>query len=228
VTNTHSDPLFAFEISDGLRISVEIGAWVAPAVLLAGILAAIWLWYRGRLGFSSFDLNSAEIGIGDTRMSFSPNRTDRQIAYAIWVELSTRKIGLEIDPEHDVISEVYDSWYDFFGVTRSLIKEVPAHKLRSKGTRAIVRASVQVLNEGLRPHLTRWQARYRRWYESVTPEDAREPQIIQQEFPKYEELVADLLGINSKLIKYRRAMYELATGDPEDTIDIDPGTSSDQ
>jgi hypothetical protein len=220
--NTQSDPLFAFEISDGFRISIEIGAWVAPVLLLAGLGAIIWAcWYRGWFGFGSFDLDSAEIGIGDTRMSFSPNRTDRQIAYAIWVELSTRKIGLEIDPEHDVISEVYDSWYDFFGVTRNLIKEVPAHKLRSKGTRAIVRASVQVLNEGLRPHLTRWQARYRRWYDSIDPGDSREPQVIQQEFPKYEELVADLLAINAKLINYRRAMYKLATGDPEDTIDIE-------
>lgn len=68
-----SDPLFAFEISDGLRITIEIGAWVAPALLLAGLLAIIWAWYRGWFGFGSFDLDSAEIGIGDTRMSFSPN-----------------------------------------------------------------------------------------------------------------------------------------------------------
>ena len=222
--NTKSDPLFAFEISNGLRISIEVGAWVGPMLLLVVLCGFIWARYRGRFGFASFDLDSAEIGIGDTRMSFSPNQTDRQIAYAIWVELSTRKIGLEIDLEHDVISEVYDSWYDFFGVTRDLIKEVPAHKLRSKGTRAIVRASVQVLNEGLRPHLTRWQARFRRWYETIGSGDSRDPQVIQQEFPKYEELITDLLAINAKLIKYRRAMYELATGDPEDTMDIDPGS----
>ena len=226
--NTKSDPLFALEISNGLRISIEIGAWVGPMLLLVVLCGFIWAWYQARFGFGSFDLDSAEIGIGDTRMSFSPNQTDRQIAYAIWVELSTRKIGLEIDLEHDVISEVYDSWYDFFGVTRNLIKEVPAHKLRRKGTRAIVRASVQVLNEGLRPHLTRWQARYRRWYDPIGSDDSREPQVIQQEFPKYEELITDLLAINAKLINYRRAMYELATGDPEDTMDIDSGSPREQ
>ncbi len=203
-------------------MSLELGAWVAPVVLLLAAAFLIWLCFRGRIGLGSFELDSAGIGIGDTNVSFKPNRTDRQIAYAIWVELSTRKVGLAIDPEHDVISEVYDSWYSFFGVTRDLIKEVPAHKLKSKGTRAIVRASVQVLNEGLRPHLTQWQARYRRWYEATLNDDAvRDPQSVQQEFPKYDELVKDLLEINAKLIEYRRAMYQLATGDPESIIAID-------
>lgn len=221
-TTQTSDPLFSFSISEDFSMSVELGAWVAPAVLVLAAGVLIWLWFRGRIGLGSFELDSAGIGIGDTNVSFKPNRTDRQIAYAIWVELSTRKVGLAIDPEHDVISEVYDSWYSFFGVTRDLIKEVPAHKLKSKGTRAIVRASVQVLNEGLRPHLTQWQARYRRWYEAtLKDDDIRDPQSVQQEFPKYDDLVKDLLEINAKLIEYRRAMYQLATGDPESIIAID-------
>ncbi|MFG5384153.1 hypothetical protein [Yoonia sp. R2-816] len=221
-TSQTNEPLFSFSISEDFSMSVELGAWVAPAVLALAAGGLIWLWFRGRIGLGSFELDSAGIGIGDTNVSFKPNRTDRQIAYAIWVELSTRKVGLAIDPEHDVISEVYDSWYSFFGVTRDLIKEVPAHKLKSKGTRAIVRASVQVLNEGLRPHLTQWQARYRRWYEAtLKDDDIRDPQSVQQEFPKYDDLVKDLLEINAKLIEYRKAMYQLATGDPESIIAID-------
>ena len=225
-TTQSGEPFFSFMIAEDFSIAVELGAWVAPVVLLLALVALIWLWVRDRIGLGSFELDSAGIGIGDTTVSFKPNRTDRQIAYAIWVELSTRKVGLAIDPEHDVIDEVYDSWYSFFGVTRDLIKEIPAHKLKSKGTRAIVRASVQVLNEGLRPHLTQWQARYRRWYETkLKDDDFREPQLVQQDFPKYDELVKDLLEINAKLIEYRRAMYELATGDPESVIAIDPETS---
>lgn len=207
-------------------MSFELGAWVAPSVLVLVAAVLVWLWFRGRIGLGSFELDSAGIGIGDTSVSFKPNRTDRQIAYAIWVELSTRKVGLAIDPEHDVISEVYDSWYSFFGVTRDLIKEVPAHKLKSKGTRAIVRASVQVLNEGLRPHLTQWQARFRRWLDAtLKKDDFRDPQLVQQEFPKYDDLVKDMLEINAKLIEYRKAMYELATGDPESLIAIEQESS---
>ncbi|MCT4556966.1 MAG: hypothetical protein N4A61_02790 [Pelagimonas sp.] len=224
-TTDVTEPLFSFQIAEDFSVSLELGSWVAPTVLLLTLLLLVWFWLKGRIGFENYELDSAGIGIGDTSVSFKPNRTDRQIAYAIWVELSTRKVGLPIDPDHDVISEVYDSWYSFFGVTRDLIKEVPAHKLKSKGTRAIVRASVQVLNEGLRPHLTQWQARYRRWYEaSLKCDDIREPQAVQQEFPKYDNLLKDLLEINAKLIEYRKAMYELATGDPESIIAIDQET----
>jgi hypothetical protein len=223
------EPLFSFLVTDDFSIAVHVGAWVAPAVLAFAILVLIWLWYRGRIGLGSFELDSAGIGIGDTTVNFRPNRTDRQIAYAIWVELNTRKVGLPIDPEHDVISEVYNSWYEFFGVTRELIKEVPAHKLKSKGTRAIVWASVQVLNEGLRPHLTQWQARYRKWYEAkLKSDDNGDPQSVQKEFPKYDALVADMLSINAKLIEYRKAMYELATGDPESMITFGGNTKPEE
>ena len=227
MTGNTADPLFALAVSEGFRISIDIGAWVAPLLLLLFFCVFAWAWLRGRTFYGPFELNCAEFGLGDTKISFSPNCADRQIAYAIWVELSTRKIGLEIDPKHDVICEVYDSWYSFFGVTRNLIKEVPAYKLRNKSTRAIVRTSVQVLNLGVRPHLTRWQARFRRWYDAVDPQDTDEPQLIQRKYPKHDELLADLLTINAKLIRYRQMMYELATGDREDTTDIFQSGNSD-
>ena len=220
------EPWLAIELSEGLAISIDIGPWVVLVLFLAVLCAIAWTWLWRWMYYRSFELNFAEFGLGNTKVSFSPNRIDRQIAYAIWVELSTRKIGLEIDAEHDVISEVYDSWYSFFGVTRDLIKEVPAHKLRNRSTRAIVRTSVQVLNLGVRPHLTRWQARYRRWYDTVDFQDTDEPQLMQRKFPKHDELLTDLLTINAKLIRYRKVMYELATGDLEDTIDIDSRSNS--
>jgi hypothetical protein len=178
-----------------------------PFVVLAFIAVRILLWKR----LSRFEIDSAEFGIGDQKISFRPNTTDRQIAYSIWVELSTRKVGLPIDPEHDVIEEIYNSWYTFFGVTREMIKDIPISKVRGDSTSQIISLSVEVLNEGLRPHLTKWQARFRHWYEKQmeTKSDA-DPQSVQKNFPAYDELVADLLTVNQRLIKYREKMNELA------------------
>ena len=146
-------------------------------------------------------------------MAFKPNDTDRQIAYSIWVELSTRKIGLPIDLDHDVISDVYDSWYNFFGVTRELVKTIPVSKVRNDSTGKIIKLSIEVLNEGLRPHLTQWQARYRRWYEHKIKDNFdMSPQDIQKGFPEYDALSSDLLAVNNRLIKYRSKMNELVTG----------------
>src|SRR5664280_871386 len=93
-----------------------------------------------------------------------------RIAFQLWVEMTTRKLGLPIDPAQDLITECYDSWYAFFKSARELIKAIPLHKdPRSPELRRLVQLSQAVLNDGLRPHLQRWQARFRRWSNSSVP-----------------------------------------------------------
>jgi hypothetical protein len=186
-----------------------------PLIILLFIVLSIWLGARWIMNkrIPDFEVDSAEVGFGDHKISFKPNNVDRQIAYSIWVELSTRKIGLPINLEDDVISEVYDSWYAFFGVTRELIKSIPVSKVRQDSTGKIIELSVEVLNEGLRPHLTKWQARYRNWYEhQLAKKSDVEPQELQKQFPAYKELTHDLLTMNKKLIAYRTKMNELVRG----------------
>jgi hypothetical protein len=158
-------------------------------------------------------MDQAEFGLGTGKVTFKPNMTDRQVAYSIWVELSTRKIGLPIDFDHDVVSEIYDSWHSFFSVTRELIKSIPVSKVRKDSTQKIVTLSIEILNEGLRPHLTKWQARFRRWYDNelskASGAEVVDPQEIQQRFPKWAELKSDMERVNQHLIKYRAKMHSL-------------------
>jgi hypothetical protein len=152
------------------------------------------------------------LGLGDSKITLKPNADDRTVAYKIWVELSTRKIGLPIDPDHDVIADIYDSWYAFFAVTRELIKDIPVSKVRHTSTKKIIQLSINVLNDGLRPHLTQWQARFRRWFDyklSTDPEARLDPQDVQKEFPQFEQLLTDMLNVNARLIRYRERMDAL-------------------
>jgi hypothetical protein len=187
--------------------------FVVIIVLAVIVLWAIKNWSGGWRG-SVFEIDKAEVGLGTGKISFKPNLKDQQIAYSIWVELSTRKIGLPIDLEHDVISEVYDSWHNFFSITRELIKDIPVSRVKNKSTEKIIRLSMDVLNEGLRPHLTTWQARFRHWYdkELKKAEGDIDPQAIQAKYPKFAELKTDLLAVNKRLIKYREKMRELVLG----------------
>jgi len=132
-----------------------------------------------------------------------------RIAYQLWVEMTTRKLGLPIDPSQDLISECYDSWYAFFKAARELIKSIPLHKNpRSVEMRDLVWLSQAVLNDGLRPHLQRWQARFRRWHAGTDDPENRTcaPQETQQLFPDWAELCADLLSTNQRLIAYVSAL----------------------
>ncbi len=206
------DTLLQLTLLRPLEVRFVMSSWVTGAVLFVLLLLFIWQGIRYRNLFQKFEIDQAEVGMGTNKLKLSINETDRQIAYKIWVELSTRKIGLPIDLEHDVISEVYDSWHTFFTVTRELVKDVPVNKFRRKETEEIVRLSIGVLNDGLRPHLTKWQARFRRWYGKATEDSNfidQSPQEIQQRYPKYDELQADLLAVNQRLMAYRKMMYEL-------------------
>ena len=117
---------------------------------------------------------------------------------------------MEFDQENDVIAEVYNSWYEYFRVARELIKDLPIEKVECASE--LIELATKVLNNGLRPHLTKWQARYRKWYESAVKEsDAKlSPQDIQKQYPYYDELLSDLIETNKRMIAYKELMYQIA------------------
>ncbi len=192
------------------EFSVHGNAWGVGLLIAA---AAVFVLTRRGVGRQLKTLQVAEVEVdaGPAKVRLRPNDLDRQIAYEVWVELSTRKIGLAIDLENDVIAEVYDSWREFFAVTRDLIKSIPVSRLSDDSTRKIVNLSVDVLNTGLRPHLTQWQARFRGWHEHQLKSRAayEEPQAVQKRFPAYSELTKSLLEVNAKLMAYRADMHRL-------------------
>ncbi len=124
---------------------------------------------------------------------------------------------MPFDDEYDTIVEIYDSWHELFGTLRELTKTVPAHRLATcPDTRRLVQIMLQVLNKGLRPHLTKWQAKFRRWYEQESeknPGDA--PQEIQKRYPEYGSLVADLKEVNNGVVTYANWLRYLANGEKQ-------------
>lgn len=172
-------------------------------------------WFKkfGR-NIKSYEVNEADIGIGSSKVTIKPNYEDMQIAYQLWVELSTRTIGLSIDLDNDVIEAIYDSWHEFFMLTRELVKGIPISKIRKdKSTKELVRVAIEVLNEGIRPHLTKWQARFRKWYNAEIEKNENfglSPQECQKKYPEYDRLAQDLIEVNKRLIEYRKILRQLA------------------
>lgn len=181
-------------------------------VILLGILAVV-LGIINSSWFSFFsnqiEVSEVNLGIGQNTIKFKYNRKDQEIAYKLWVELNTRKIGLEFERDYDVIVEVYNSWYSFFGIARELLKEMPCEKL--KHSENLVILTIQVLNIGLRPHLTQWQAKFRKWYDIECENNKMlSPQEIQKKYPEYDLLLTDLIKTNENMIYYRNLMKEIA------------------
>lgn len=195
---------------------LQLSLNLIPVIVIVIIGMACWfiVRYSKQLVFwRKFTIDRAELGLSGPTIIIKPNIEDQQIAYKLWVELSTRKIGLPIDYDHDVIVELYNSWYEFFKLTRELIKDIPVTKIKDKDTQAIVNLSIDILNEGLRPHLTKWQARFRKWYDvqlELPDNIKKSPQEIQSSYDDYQQMIEEIRLVNKKLIKYRNLLERMA------------------
>lgn len=205
--------LFSFTISTDAGIYIE-SSWLLIIILILTLIVFLYIRRKQFFGDDSYlEINEAEIGVGSGKIKLKANLDDLQIGFKFWTELSTRKIGLPLDEEHDVIAEVYDSWYEFFKIARELIKTIPVSKIRhNETTKELVIISMHILNMELRPHLTKWQARYRRWWDASLTDPSnhnKPPQELQQTYPYYTELVDELKTVNAKLVIYTNYLQKM-------------------
>ncbi|MDA8163045.1 MAG: hypothetical protein M0022_09125 [Desulfobacteraceae bacterium] len=190
--------------------------WIIIAAVIIFLLLAIYV----KRNFSKwFRWHEMEIEISGTpKVAFKVERNNENlyIANRIYIELTTRKAAIPVDENKDVIEEVYDSWYKLFGIIRDEIKSLPGEYLREHDpTSALLGLTRKILNEALRPHLTEYQAKFRRWLEiqKTNPKNKdKSPQELQREYPDFENLVKSMKEVNKILIAYADELDKLIKG----------------
>ncbi len=199
--------LIKLYFDDNCNLIFSISIWIVIAFITLLLLYFFLIRKKMRYGLVKVDIKLGNIGAAE----FRPNKNDLQIAHRIWTELVTRKAAIPIDKENDVIEEIYDSWYALFQKVREFIGDIPAEMIRhNTSTQEIVRIATQTLNDGLRPHLTKWQARFRAW--STSKKDKlmdMTPQDFQKDYPEYKYLIEDLMLVNSLLIQYAHELKKI-------------------
>lgn len=183
------------------QLAVTVGPilWIAAAVAIVAWL----IWTRPWRGIRQrWRTEEITVSLFGTTWRMARDRDTAQLAHEAYVELVTRKVAIPFDEQNDVIVEVYDSWDAMFGEVRRLAREIDADSLSSNTSlRELHDLLIAVLNSGLRPHLTRWQARFRRFYAIELESSPTEtPQEIQRRYPEYDDLVADIRGANDVLM----------------------------
>ncbi len=208
--------VLSVSISNSSGLQLELNLWALVLVLVV-LLAFVVRKNKSRNHQTYLELTGAEFGTAGVKTTFKANIQDQQVGYMFWVELSTRKIGIPIDENHDVIEEIYNSWYEFFKVSRELIKGIPVNKLQeNESTRQLVKVTIHILNNDIRQHLTKWQAKYRRWWESVVSDPKNislSPQDIQKTYPEYELLIKEMRAVNKNLILYKEKLKKMVVGE---------------
>lgn len=195
------------------RVAVDIGPlpWAIGLLLAAGWVVGQRPWRLLGHGWEVQEISPTFFGV---QWKITRNARTAQLAHEAYVELVTRKAGIPIEQDHDVIVEIYNSWYSLFGEIRRLGRGLPAEALaRDPNLRRLHDLLIDVLNKGLRPHLTRWQSRFRYWYADARRNSPNEgPQEIQRRFPEYDQLVAGLRDANATLMALTAELRGLAHG----------------
>jgi len=190
-------------------LDIQINYLLLAAIILFIILIQLVLRKYSKTRFELVDLTLNFRG-PSIKYKVERNYENLEIAHKILVELTTRKAAIPIDEKFDVIKEVYDSWYSLFQITRNEIKKISGKTLQNDpSSDNLVKMATDILNEGLRPHLTKYQSAFRKWYdEEIKDPDNRgkSPQEIQKKFPQFNELINDMKEVNGLMIQYKQQL----------------------
>jgi len=174
--------------------------WIGLGAAAIIFVVFLIIFMRRRYGVAQIALN-LPFGLGN--ITYETTEQDRTLAWKMYVQLRTRIAALPFDENLDVIADVYESLHTIFAITREVLSE--AKPFRAQSQRSIVDFILRVLNDGIRPKLTRWQAHFLYWWDKAVelPENTtKTPQEIQRTFPGYNELIEDLKKMNTELFKY--------------------------
>lgn len=199
---------------NSISITVTLDNIIVASILIILIVIVIYFIYgtikfflKKKFKIVTMNINIANIG----SVSIEKNRDISKIAHKAWVEIMTRKVGLLFEEDKDVIVEVYNSWYALFGIIRELLKEIEPRK-KDTEIEKLEDILIKTLNYGLRTHLTKWQAKFRRWYEQeigIEENQKLSPQEIQRKYDKYDELVEDLKKTNKQMVQFAEELKKL-------------------
>jgi len=102
---------------------------------------------------------SLPFGIGSAEWEADP--TERNAAWSLYVELVTRIAVQSLEVDQGTVREAMNSLYSLFSSTREILKQAGPQVGASKDS--VGGISIAVLNNGLRPFLSKWHPLLQAW-----------------------------------------------------------------
>lgn len=149
-----------------------------------------------------------ELGWGPAKLSgtWSPDVSERDAAWELYVELVTRVAVVPLNPGEGVLREALTSMYTLFDTTRDVLRKHGPSVARApkSGEYRLGHLAVWILNAALRPVLAYWHPELQRW-ESQRPSD-RSVRDHELAWARSEELRLELERLQVLLVAYARIL----------------------
>gem|GEM_PF-352974 len=132
--------------------------------------------------------------------------TIEDIAWSLYVELMTRIATQPLASEQGLLREALNSLYALFIETRMTLHNAGA-QLAAAGEQPVGLIGISILNEGLRPFMTKWHPLLQQ-YEKERRENKSAYQH-EKEWRRAEEMRQELARLQERLDKYAEALAQI-------------------
>jgi hypothetical protein len=154
------------------------------------------------------------INLGIVRLSGTLTDEDRQCAWELYTELSTRvaMVGKPFDLEcksfdGELYIESLSSFYNFFQEARGIMRKFPVGKLEQNQQNHLGVIINRVMSDIMRPFLEKWQVDFKHWWENQS-NPRLSPLERQAEYPKLEGFLEDWSSVRWLLRKLQKELVE--------------------
>lgn len=151
-----------------------------------------------------------------SEMHFAVTRHSQDVAWKLFVESVTRVATQRLEDGSGLLRETMTSLYGLFNVTRETLKAAEP-SVRTTREPTVEHLAIAMLNNEIRPFLSRWHPELKRWEEEHSGRS-------ETEWPRESECRADLLTMQARLRQYVLGFGRLAGFDEQSVSDILTGT----
>jgi hypothetical protein len=183
-------------VYQGSRLSGQ-GLFVLCGTTAGAVAAVVVRGYAGTVRLTGISVSIPQF----SELRFAVTRDNKQVAWRLFVEAVTR---VSVQPLGDggLLREAMTSLYNLFATTREVVIQTEPSR-RASGKPTVEHLAIAMLNNEIRPFLSRWHPRLGDW-------EAAHPGAPETEWVDAAECRSDLAAVQQRLLRYARGFGELA------------------
>lgn len=172
-----------------------------PFFLIVGAIAGLALAGLIQLYVRTVSLTEITVSVPQlSQLTFVVNKDDKQTAWELFIEVATRVSTQPLGPDDGFLREALNSLYQLFGQTRDILKRAQPTKI--KRAKTVEYLALAMLNQELRPFLSKWHLRLSRFEASGGADETT--------WPENAQFRAELEMMRERLLEFALAFARLA------------------
>lgn len=158
-----------------------------------------------KMAQTNLSIESAEANVAGQKIVFRAN-VEQKAAWRLYVEINTRVATQPLKANQGLLREALNSLYKIFDVTREILKEAGPEVAMGKESLGFY--AMAILNDILRPFLTKWHPMLLDWENQRKPSQSMIKH--EKEWTHSKTLRKELETLRKDLIKYCNALQVLS------------------